>query len=383
MQKDHIAEALRELGQNEIDRRSPDIIDVPGAFDGHYHTRDDDRMELAMEHVVKRWCGATFMTNFSHPVTTLARAREFNRRIKQHIPGDFPFYPITTLYLTDTTDPRMVEKGFKEGLWGASKLYLCTPDKKGGTTGAENGVTDIENVFPVYERQEKIGMPALMHGEVVDEGTDEFDREVMFVDLHLRRTNGHFPELKWVMEHISTTEAVQFIEESRNGRGTITIHHAMLNRNALYRGGLQPQHWCRPILKRERHRLAVLQAMLSDNGKFGAGTDAALHWDGAKFKPCGAAGIYTGHLGIEGYAQMFDEAGLLKDAKGIKRFKRFVSEVIPRHYGLPTIKGVVRLERKPWVVPGKYYSVLGEPNGRKVTPLLAGKTIQWSARRVE
>ena len=360
-------------------------IDIPGAFDAHFHARQDDKMSLVMGYLTARWCGATFMPNLKEPVTTLSRVWKYRDEIFAHISKDLPFTPVLTCYLTESTSLDELEAGFKHKLWWAAKLYMCMPGGHGGTTGAENGVTDISKIWPMLELMEKIGMPLLIHGEVVRPDVDEFDREKYFIDEIWEQVVRNFPKLKWVLEHISTKDAVDFVRDMTvigiPCRATITPHHAMVNRNALFERGLQPQNYCRPILKREENRLAVRKAMVSGEECFGAGSDAAIHWNEDKFKPCGAAGIYNGNASIELYAQIFEEDGMFQNDDCRGHFRRFVSANIPSLYGLPPIKGVVRLERTPWEMP-LICSLEDELGLHRVIPFLAGKTINWKAKRI-
>ena len=263
-----------------------------------------------------------------------------------------------TLYLTDTTDPEEVEKGFRSGVVVACKLYPAH-----ATTNAAHGVTDIRNIYPVLARMEQVNLPLLVHGEVTDAEVDVFDREQVFIERVLVPVMRDFPSLRVVFEHITTREAVAFVTESRHGiAATITPHHLMINRNAMFRGGLRPHAYCLPVAKREVHRLALRKAATSGNPRFFLGTDSAPHAASAKELACGCAGIYNAPVAIAAYATVFEQEGALP------KLENFASHFGAEFYGLPVNEDTLILERAPFTVPER----MGE-----LVPFLAGETLDW------
>jgi dihydroorotase len=271
-----------------------------------------------------------------------------------------------TCYLTDASDPNVIEHGFNDDVWVAAKLYPAN-----ATTNSAHGVTDVRNIMPALERMQRIGMPLLVHGEVTDPEVDIFDREALFIDRILQPLLKELPELKVVLEHITTAEAAEFVRDGPATLGaTITPQHLMINRNALFDGGLRPHAYCLPVAKRERHRLEVRAAATSGSPKFFLGTDSAPHAREAKESSCGCAGIFNAPFAMEAYATVFEQDGALDRLEG------FASEHGPRFYGLPLNGGTITLVREPVEVPGCIQS-----DGIALTPFLAGQTIGWRFER--
>ncbi|HEY4511554.1 MAG TPA: hypothetical protein VJH55_01805 [Candidatus Paceibacterota bacterium] len=366
---------------------NPDEMDVTSSYDGHLHFREPgSQMDLILEHTIRRFCGATGMTNLLEPVTTTARGRwyksEIERRVKlfnERNGTNWQFLPVITCYLTDRTDPKDLAQGILEGVFGAAKLMLTTEKKEGGTTNSHNAVVHIRNVYPAFDVLQTLGVPLLEHMEVPDENVDEFDREVIFIDRYQHKIIREFPDLKWVAEHISTKELCDLVRANRkNARGTVTIQHAKANRNALFKGGFHPEAWCKPILKREIHRQAVEDAMVGGEGLFGAGTDAALHDDRFKFIPCGKPGAYTANSSIEQYIEMFDRRGMIATAEGRRIARQFLCEVIPQFYRITVPHGVIRLTRKEQEPLERI-----EFDSGSVTPFPYRSRPAWTAMRIE
>ena len=267
-----------------------------------------------------------------------------------------------TCYLTDTLDAGEVERGHASGVFTACKLYPAN-----ATTNSSFGVTDIKNIYPVLEAMQRIGMPLLVHGEVTNSDVDVFDREAVFIERVMSNIAADFPELKVVFEHITTEDAVAFVNASgANIAATITPHHLHINRNAMFEGGIRPHHYCLPIAKREKHRLALRKAAISGSPKFFLGTDSAPHTVAAKETACGCAGVFNAPFALESYAMVFDEEG------AIDKLEAFASEFGPRFYGLPLNESKVVLERKETIVP----ETVG-PADAPIVPFLAGRQINW------
>ncbi|RIX26789.1 dihydroorotase [Sphingomonas edaphi] len=328
--------------------------------DWHVHLRDGDMLKLVAPYTARQFARAIVMPNLIPPVTTVAQAASYRDRIVAAA-GD-SFTPLMTCYLTDLADPDEIGRGHVEGAWVAAKLYPA-----GATTNSDSGVTDIRNIHPALERMQAIGMPLLVHGEVTSPDIDVFDREAVFIDRVLDPLVRDFPALKIVFEHITTRQAAQFVAEASSAVGaTITPQHLMLNRNALFQGGLRPHAYCLPVVKREEHRLAVRAAAVSGSSKFFLGTDSAPHVRGAKESSCGCAGLFNAPYALEAYAQVFDEEGALDRLEG------FASLNGPAFYGLPLNPGTVTLERADVDVPDR----IGEGEG-SVVPYGAGGRFGW------
>jgi dihydroorotase len=302
------------------------------------------------------------MPNLVPPVTTVAMAEAYRARILAALPRDARFTPLMTCYLTDGTDPAEVERGYRAGVFTAVKLYPAR-----ATTNSAFGVTDIAKTYPVLERMAALGMPLLIHGEVTDPKVDVFDREAQFIERVLKPLMARLPSLKIVLEHITTKEAVEFIGSAgENFAATITPHHLIINRNAIFSGGLRPHMYCLPIAKREPHRLALRRAAVSGNPKFFLGTDTAPHPQKDKEADCGCAGIFNAPAALELYAQVFAEEGALDRLEG------FASLNGPRFYGLALNEERVRLVNRPWRIPSEVRA-----GDAAVKPFLAGEEIGW------
>jgi dihydroorotase len=332
--------------------RSPD--------DWHVHLRDDAMLERVARHTARQFARAIVMPNLAPPVTTVAAAAAYRDRIVAAAgPG---FTPLMTCYLTDQTDPDELARGHAEGVWVAAKLYPA-----GATTNSASGVTDFARLVPTLERMQAIGMVLCVHGEVTDPEVDTFDREAVFIERVLSKIVEGFPALKIVLEHVTTEEAVGFVTSAGpNVAATVTPQHLVINRNALFAGGLRPHAYCLPVAKREQHRLAVRAAAVSGLPKFFLGTDSAPHAREAKESACGCAGIFNAPFALESYVAVFEEENALE------RFEAFASEHGARFYGLPLNEGTVTLARAPWTVPREY--VFGDAT---VVPLRAGETMRW------
>ena len=330
--------------------------------DWHLHLRDGSVLQDVVPHTARQFGRAIVMPNLKPPVTTVEAARAYRERILAAVPEGMRFEPLMTLYLTDRLPPEEITKADASGFIHAIKLYPA-----GATTNSDSGVTDIRRCDDTLAAMEDTGLPLLVHGEVTDPEVDVFDREAVFIDRVLAPLLQRHPRLKLVLEHITTREGIEFVKSAgeRIG-GTLTAHHLLYNRNALFRGGLRPHFYCLPILKRERHREALLEAATSGNPKFFLGTDSAPHPRHAKESACGCAGIYTAHAAIELYAQAFEEADALDRLEG------FASHFGPDFYGLPRNKDRITLVREPWQVPEDY--PLGPD---RVIPLAAGESLPW------
>ncbi|MDQ3247180.1 MAG: dihydroorotase [Pseudomonadota bacterium] len=328
--------------------------------DWHLHLRDGAVLNAVAPFSARQFARAIVMPNLTPPVTSAAAAEAYRTRIKTAAGPRFT--PLMTCYLTDQADPDELAAGHRAGAWVAAKLYPAN-----ATTNSAHGVTDIRNIMPALERMQAIGMPLLVHGEVTDPDVDIFDREAMFIERSLAPLLRELPGLKVVLEHITTAEAAAFVADGpANLAATVTPQHLIINRNAIFAGGLRPHAYCLPVAKREKHRLAVRRAATSGSPKFFLGTDSAPHERGAKESGCGCAGIFNAPFAIEAYATVFEEEGALD------RLEAFASENGPRFYGLPLNEGVVTLVREPQQVPQKIAIEGGE-----LVPFFAGATVRW------
>ncbi|MCC5888608.1 MAG: dihydroorotase [Gammaproteobacteria bacterium] len=331
--------------------------------DWHVHLRDGDTLALVARQTARQFARAIVMPNLAPPVTNVAAARAYRQRILDSVPVGLAFTPLMTAYLTDRIDPEEIVRGHAEGVFTACKLYPA-----GATTNAAAGVTDVRHIDGVLERMQAIGMPLLVHGEVVDDDVDVFDREAVFIEKVLAPMLARFPELKVVLEHITTREAVDFVAGSGPGvAATITAHHLAFNRNAMFVGGIRPHYYCLPVAKREHHRRALRAAATSGNPKFFLGTDTAPHAVSDKENSCGCAGIFSAPVALESYATTFEEE------QALERLEGFASEYGPRFYGLPLNEGTVTLIRRPNVVP----EVI-EAGSLRIRPFRAGETMTWA-----
>jgi dihydroorotase len=331
--------------------------------DWHVHLRDGAMLAGVANYTARQFARAIVMPNLGPPIATVAAARAYRDRILAVVEPDLAFTPLMTCYLTDATDAREVERGFAEGVFTACKLYPAH-----ATTNSAHGVTAIRAIAGVLEAMQRIGMPLLVHGEVTDRHVDIFDREAVFIERVLAGLIADFPALRIVFEHITTAEAVAFVEAAGpNLAATITPHHLAINRNAMFEGGIRPHFYCLPIAKRETHRLALRRAATSGSAKFFLGTDSAPHPAGAKESACGCAGVFNAPFALESYATVFDEEGALG------RLEAFASENGPRFYGLPLNEGAVVLERTQTAVPERI-----SLDGTHLVPFHAGETLLWS-----
>jgi dihydroorotase len=330
--------------------------------DWHLHLRDGLAMQSALPDTARCFGRAIVMPNLWPPVTTTEQAQAYRGRILKALPADAQFEPLMTLYLTDNTAPEEIERAKKSGIVHGVKLYPA-----GATTNSDSGVTALDNCSKVFETMERVGMPLLVHGEVTDPAIDVFDREKVFIERHMMPLLKRFPGLRVVFEHITTRDAADFVlAADDNVAATITAHHLLMNRNAIFAGGIRPHHYCLPVLKRETHRQALMQVATSGNPKFFLGTDSAPHAKSAKEAACGCAGIYTAHAAIELYAEAFEQAGALDKLEG------FASFYGADFYGLPRNADTITLEAEAWVVPDEL--PLGDDG---LVPLRAGQTIGW------
>jgi dihydroorotase len=330
--------------------------------DWHLHLRDGPFMASVLPDSARRFARAIVMPNLKAPVRTTQEALAYRGRILSALPEDAHFEPLMTLYLTDDTPPEEIALAKRSGHVHGVKFYPA-----GATTLSDAGVTRISRCFNVLEKMEEQGLPLLVHGEVTDPEVDVFDREAVFIEEVLSPLLARFPGLRVVLEHITTREAAQFVEVTgANVAATITAHHLLLNRNALFQGGIRPHHFCLPVLKREQHREALVAAATSGNPKFFLGTDSAPHARDAKEAACGCAGVYSAHAALELYAVVFEEAGALDKLEG------FASRFGPQFYKLPVNKGSISLERGDWTVPASLPFGAGQ-----LVPLRAGETLPW------
>lgn len=328
--------------------------------DWHVHLRDGEMLKAVAPWTARQFARAIVMPNLAPPVTGVAAAKAYRDRI---LAAAGPrFTPLMTCYLTDEADPAELARGFEAGVWVAAKLYPAH-----ATTNSAQGVSDVRNIRPALETMQRIGMPLLVHGEVTDAEVDVFDREKMFIDRIFAGVLRDFPALKTVFEHITTSEAVEFVlAGGPNVAATVTPQHLVINRNALFAGGLRPHAYCLPVAKREEHRLAVRRAATSGSPKFFLGTDSAPHAVEAKESACGCAGIFNAPYALESYATVFEEEGALH------RLEAFASENGARFYGLPPNEQRIVMERTPVEVP----KALSGPATRLV-PFHAGETLPW------
>ncbi|MGW8370271.1 MAG: dihydroorotase [Gammaproteobacteria bacterium] len=330
--------------------------------DWHIHLRDGPELSSVVGHTAARFGRAIVMPNLRPPVTTTQQALEYLTRIHGALPADSDFEPLMTLYLTDNTSPEEIARAVESGKVVGVKLYPA-----GATTNSDAGVTDLALCAPALAAMSELGLPLLVHGEVVDADVDIFDREHVFVKTVLAPLLAQYPDLRVVLEHITTQQAVDFVRNAGdNVAATITPQHLLCNRNALLAGGLRPHNYCLPVLKAERHRQAVLEAATDDHPRFFLGTDSAPHAKSAKENACGCAGIFSAHAGIELYAEAFEAAGQLS------RLESFASFRGAEFYGLARNTKTITLVKEEWTVPDQY------PFGAEhLVPFRAGETLKW------
>ena len=342
------------MSEESLTLRRPD--------DWHLHLRDGAMLKAVLPFTARVFARAIIMPNLVPPVTTVAAAEAYRARILEALPPGTDFTPLMTCYLTDDSDPDDIERGFRDGVFVAVKLY---PAK--ATTNSAAGVTDVAKTYRVLERMEKLGMPLLLHGEVTDPSIDVFDREAVFIEHVLAPLMRDLPGLKLVLEHATTQDAVDFVREGHPTlAATITAHHLVINRNALFAGGLRPHMYCLPVAKREVHRLALRRAATSGDPKFFLGTDSAPHPVHDKERDCGCAGIFSAPAALETYAQVFAEEGALD------RLEAFASLNGPKFYGRAPNEGRLTLRRERWRVPKEVAAGSGA-----VQPFLAGEELDW------
>jgi dihydroorotase len=330
--------------------------------DWHVHLRDGEMLAAVLPYTARQFARAIVMPNLVPPVTSVAAAEAYRDRIHAAVPAGMTFTPQMTCYLTDDANAEEIARGHSEGVWVAAKLYPAH-----ATTNSAQGVTDVGNLYPALERMQAIGMPLLVHGEVTDPDIDVFDREAVFIERVLVRLVRDFPALKIVFEHITTAEAVGFVEDAgAEIAATITPQHLIINRNAIFEGGLRPHFYCLPVAKREAHRLAVRRAAVSGSPKFFLGTDSAPHAVEKKESACGCAGIFNAPYALESYATVFEEEGALD------KLEAFASEHGPRFYGLPPNEERITLERALVEVPDSLPAA-----GTSLVPFHAGETLSW------
>ncbi|MGD9774825.1 dihydroorotase [Diaphorobacter sp.] len=343
----------------------PDSLTITRPDDWHLHVRDGEPLHTVVPHTAAQFGRAIIMPNLRPPVTTAQQALDYKARILAAVPerddGGVPFEPLMTLYLTDNLPPEEIARAKDAGVV-ACKLYPA-----GATTNSDAGVTDLRKTYQTLEAMQKAGLLLLVHGEVTSPDIDLFDREAVFIDQQLIPLRRDFPELKIVFEHITTKDAAQYVQEAdRFTAATITAHHLLYNRNAIFTGGIRPHYYCLPVLKREVHRQALVQAAASGSSKFFLGTDSAPHPAHLKEHASGCAGCYTAHAAIEMYAEAFDNAGALDKLEGFASFHG------PAFYGLPRNQGTITLRRESWTPPDSF--AFGEA---ELKPLRAGEALAW------
>jgi len=338
-----------------------DQITITRPDDWHLHVRDGAAMAAVAPHSAAQFARAIIMPNLKPPVTTTVQALAYRERILAAVPAGAKFEPLMTLYLTDNLPPAEIARAMEAGV-AAVKLYPA-----GATTNSDAGVTDLRKTYPTLEAMQRAGMPLLVHGEVTSPDVDLFDREAVFIETQLIPLRRDFPQLKIVMEHITTREAAQYVRGADRFTGaTITAHHLLFNRNAIFTGGIRPHYYCLPVLKRETHRVALVEAATSGNPRFFLGTDSAPHPAHLKEHASGCAGCYTAHAAMEMYAEAFDNAGALDKLEGFASFHG------ADFYGLPRNRGTLTLRRESWTPPESF--AFGEA---QLKPLRAGEALPW------
>jgi len=341
---------------------TPERLTLVRPDDWHVHLRDGHILKKVLPDTVRRFARAIVMPNLKPPVTTTEHARAYRERIMAAVPTGASFTPLMTLFLTEATQPEEIVRAKASGFVHAIKYYPA-----GATTHAESGVRSLQNCYPVLAAMEQHDVPLLMHGEVTDPTVDIFDREAVFIERHLAPLVRDFPGLRMVLEHITTRTAVDFVRSSPgNVAATITAHHLLLNRNAMFIGGIRPHYYCLPVLKRETHRLALIEAATSGSPKFFLGTDSAPHSRRAKESACGCAGMYTAHAALELYVEAFEQAGALD------RIEAFASFHGADFYRLPRNQDTVTLVKRPWPLPSEID--LGDDT---LVPFRAGDHVAW------
>jgi dihydroorotase len=340
---------------------TPQLLTITRPDDWHLHVRDGDALNTVVPHTAAQFGRAIIMPNLRPPVTTAAQALAYKARIQAAVPAGMTFEPLMTLYLTDNLPADEIKRAKDAGVV-AAKLYPA-----GATTNSDAGVTDLRKTYKTLEAMQREGLLLLVHGEVTSPDIDLFDREAVFIDTQLMPLRRDFPELKIVFEHITTKEAAQYVSDTgRFTAATITAHHLLYNRNAIFTGGIRPHYYCLPVLKRETHRLALVEAATSGNAKFFLGTDSAPHPANLKEHASGCAGCYTAHAAIEMYAEAFDEAGALD------KLEAFASFNGADFYCLPRNQGTITLKKESWMPPESF--AFGEA---ALKPLRSGEALPW------
>jgi dihydroorotase len=330
--------------------------------DWHLHVRDGDVLQYVVPHTSRCFARAIIMPNLKSPVTTVQQALAYRDRILASLPKESSFNPLMTLYLTDNTPPTEIRTAVESPHVHAVKYYPA-----GATTNADSGVTNISHTYGVLEVMEELGLPLLIHGEVTDPAVDVFDREAVFIETVLIPLLQRYPKLRVVLEHITTQQAVAFIQATQdNIAATITAHHLLMNRNAMFQGGIRPHHYCLPVLKREMHRQSLIMAATSGNPKFFLGTDSAPHAQSAKESACGCAGMYSAYAAIEFYAEAFEQADALDKLEGFSSF--FGADF----YSLPRNKDTITLSKQEWTIPQTLAFA-----DETLIPLRAGESVSW------
>ena len=339
-------------------------ITITRPDDWHLHLRDGAALKSVLPDAARRFARAIVMPNLKPPVATVAQATAYRQRILDVVPAGLSFQPLMTLYLTDNTPAAEIDAAKASGIVHGVKLYPA-----GATTNSDAGVTDIAKCAATLARMEKIGLPLLVHGEVTDPAVDVFDREAVFIERVMQPLQKNFPGLRVVFEHITTSDAADYVSAApANVAATITAHHLLLNRNALFQGGLRPHHYCLPVLKREAHRQALLRCATSGSPKFFLGTDSAPHGKRTKETDCGCAGCYTANAGIELYAEVFDAAHALDRLEGFASF--FGADF----YGLPRNADRITLVKQSWPVPAEQPFLADDV----LVPFRHGESVAWS-----
>jgi dihydroorotase len=331
--------------------------------DWHLHLRDNQAMQSVVNDSARQFARAIIMPNLVPPVTTCKQAIEYRDRILSAVDPQFSFDPLMTLYLTDNTRAEEIRLASESPSIHAVKLYPA-----GATTNSDAGVTSVERIYPILEAMQKYQLPLLVHGEATADNVDIFDREKVFIDQTLTPLRANFPQLKVVFEHITTADAIDFVlaQDAQYTAGTITAHHLLINRNALFKGGMNPHHYCLPVVKRETHRRALLTAATQQANRFFCGTDSAPHPRAAKESACGCAGIYSAHAAIELYAEAFEQAG------DFSQFEQFMSLSGPAFYNLPVNTRQIILNKQSWTAPDSVPF-----SDQTLIPFRAGQEISW------
>ena len=349
------------MGMNDAALNSSDSITLIRPDDWHLHVRDGEALRTVVSHTAAQFARALIMPNLRPPVTTAAQALAYKERILAAVPQGVQFEPLMAMYLTDNLPPEEIVRAKDAGVV-ALKLYPA-----GATTNSDAGVTDMRKTYKTLEAMQKAGILLLVHGEVTSSDIDLFDREAVFIDQQLIPLRRDFPELKIVFEHITTKDAADYVKSADQfTAATITAHHLLYNRNAIFTGGIRPHYYCLPVLKRETHRVALVEAATSGSDKFFLGTDSAPHPAHLKERASGCAGCYTAHAAIEMYAEAFDNAGALD------KLEAFASLNGPAFYNLPRNEGTITLRRESWITPESY--PFGEA---ELKPLRGGDALPW------